>query len=220
VRLLGEPVIEGAPGPFDRTKVVESLAYLVLHPDGVSKLRWATALWPDRALSQNSLNTAVWQLRRALGVDEKGERRLPAARSGRLRLAVDVRSDVGLFEEYVSAGTAEGLRAGLELVRGEPFDGIGNPDWVLLEGHSSRVGELVAEAALALGRHGLDAGQPLTASWAARQGLKCCPYDERLYALLADAAEAAGNRAGAGAALAERDLAVGPPVSRRPARAG
>jgi DNA-binding SARP family transcriptional activator len=220
VRLLGEPLIEGAPGPFDRTKVVESLAYLVLHPDGVSKLRWATALWPDRALSQNSLNTAVWQLRRALGVDESGERRLPAARSGRLRLAADVKSDIGLLEECVAAGTAEALRAGLELVRGQPFDGLGSPDWVLLEGHASRVEELVAEAALALGRQGLDTGQAMTASWAARQGLKSCPYDERLYVLLADAADAAGNPAGASAALAERDLAVGPTGSDRAARAG
>jgi DNA-binding SARP family transcriptional activator len=176
----------------------------------VSKQRWATALWPDRALSPNSLNTAVWQLRRALGLDAAGDRHLPAAHSGRLRLGAGVHTDLADLELLLEIGSPAALRRGLELVRGRPFDGLGDPDWVVLEGHASRAESAVAEAALALGATTLSRGDWSGAAWAARRALAACPFDERLYRLLADAASAAGNGAAAAAALEELRRAVGP----------
>jgi DNA-binding SARP family transcriptional activator len=220
LRLLGEVVVEGAPGPLDRPKVVESLAYLALHPDGVSKQRWATALWPDRALSPNSLNTAVWQLRRALGVDEHGERHLPAARSGRLRLGPGVRTDLVELEALAAEGSPASLQLALGMVRGRPFEGLGDPDWIVLEGHASRAEAAVAAAALALGEQAIDAGDWPRAGWAARRGLHACPYDERLYRLLAEAATAAGNPAAAAAAIDELRRALGPLAGDAAMRAG
>ena len=224
VRVLGEVSAEGAPGPFDRTKVLESLVYLVLHPDGTPKERWATALWPDRVLSPNSLNTAVWQLRRALGIGPDGERRLPATRSGRLRLTSTVVTDLQLLEEAVDSGEAGRLREAVALVRGRPFDGLGEPDWVVLEGHLSRAEGLIAEAAVALARTEVAAGDVAGAIRALRQALAACPYDERLYLELARASEAGGDAAAAAAARDDRDRALGRPggggrPSRRARRA-
>lgn len=209
VRLIGEVSIDGAPGPFDRPKVVESLAYLAVHRDGVAKERWATALWPDRRMSPNSLNTALWQLRRALGVAVSGERHLPAARSGRLRLGAFVSTDLEAVASLVSEGSKESLRCALDLVRGRPFDGLGDPDWVVLEGHAGLAETLVAEAALALGELAFRDGDAAMANWAALRALRACPYDERLYELRMRAAAAVHNRAGVEAARADSRRVLG-----------
>jgi len=203
VRILGAVVIAGAPGPFDRPKVVESIAYLALHRAGVAKSVWATALWPDRRMSPNSLNTALWQARRALGVDAAGARHLVPARAALLVLGPGVSTDLDRFELLASCGSVDGLRQALALVRGRPLDGIGDPDWVVLEGHASRLEEAAASAGLALGELALASGDPSLAAWGARQAIRASPSDERLYRLLMRCSHAAGNAGGVCSAYAE-----------------
>ncbi len=193
VRLLGPVEIVGAPGPFDRPKTVETVVYLALNRDGAAKALWAEALWPQRTPSANSLNTALWQARRALGVSSSGTRHLPASGSVRLRLAGSVRTDVERFEMLVGEGTKRSLVEALSLVRGRLFAGLGDPDWLVLDGHAGRLEGAVASAALALGEMTLREQDPATASWAARQGLSAVPYDERLYRLAMRAAAMEGN---------------------------
>jgi DNA-binding SARP family transcriptional activator len=209
VRLLGPVDVVGAPGPFDRPKVVESLAYLTVHPEGASKTAWSTALWPDRRMSPNSLNTSLWQLRRALGADSAGGRRLPASRSRRLRLAAGVCSDLERFEALASDPSPASARQALELVRGRPFDGLGDPDWLVLEGHAARVESLVVATALRIAEAALDAGDPDRANGAARRAILASPYDERLYRVLMLAASESGNSGGVKAAMHELCRALG-----------
>jgi DNA-binding SARP family transcriptional activator len=201
MRLLGPVEVHGAPGPFDRPKVIESLAYLAVNRGGATKTAWATALWPDRHMSPNSLNTSLWQLRRALGVDASGKRRFPPSRSRRLRLGAGVCTDLELFEAL--ACDPSPVRAGeaLGLVRGRPFDGLGDPEWLVLEGHTSRVESLVVATALRAAGCALDAGDPDRASLAARQAILASPYDERLYRILMMAASAGGNAGGVKATM-------------------
>jgi len=243
VLLLGPIEVRGAPGPFDRAKVLESLAYLVCHDAGVDKQVWAAALWPDQACTQGSLNTAIWQLRRALGVSEAGTRYLLPMRGGKLRLAPEVSSDLRCLE-VASGGTASsrsgapGDRSGsrwsrradcekafagltyssdrlgasgalrasddpgdeaaraatvLGLVRGRPFAGLGDPEWLFVEGIAARVESLILGAAVTLAGWCLEMGDFDQAEWALRQGLLANPYDEECYRLLARSARAAGN---------------------------
>lgn len=204
VRVLGLVEVDGAPGPFERPKVLESLVYLALRPAGASKEEWAEALWPGRAMSPSSLNTSIWQLRRALGTNARGERRVLPTRNGRLRLDASVTTDLALLERLAQSGDpGEWLRA-LELVRGRPFEGLGDPDWVVLDGVQARAEEAVVGLALRTARSCLAAGEPDGALKALRRGIQASPYDERCRRALVQAARAEGNLGVARAAL--RDL--------------
>ena len=69
IRLLGPPKIESPgttpPQPKGR-KAWAVLAYLALQPDGVSRSRTATLLFPDAADPLGALRWTISELRRAL----------------------------------------------------------------------------------------------------------------------------------------------------------
>jgi len=89
------------------------------------------------------------------------------------------------------------------LIRGRPFDGLRSPDWVLLEGILATIEAVVVDLASRYAEHCLGSFDPRGAEWAARQGLRVSPYDERLYRILMRSANAAGNPAGVEAIMAE-----------------
>jgi DNA-binding SARP family transcriptional activator len=93
--------------------------------------------------------------------------------------------------------------AALDLVRGRPFDGLRASDWTILEGIAPAIEASVVDVAGRCSAAALERGDARRSSWAARQGLKVSPYDERLYRMLMRAADLAGNVAGVEAVMAE-----------------
>jgi hypothetical protein len=219
VAVLGPIEVIGVGDGLERAKVLESLAYLVCHRRGVAKQAWAAALWPEQRCTRGSLDTSIWQLRRALGVDAAGLRHLPPTRGGRLMLAPSVQSDLDLFEELVSLGAPDRWRSALELVRGRPFDGLGDPDWLVFDGILARVERMVVVAASSLGAAALEAGDPATASWAAMQGLRAAPYSDDCHSLAVVAARARGAAGEEAIALATWQRMTGGATFTEPATA-
>jgi DNA-binding SARP family transcriptional activator len=109
-------------------------------------------------------------------------------------------TDYGLFCELVAEAddtedahaAADLLADALGLVRGEPFTGVGRGySWV--GPHRGMIVTQVVDAAEELAEVRLATGDWRSAEWAARQGLRAFPCDERMYRLLMRAAHAAGN---------------------------
>ncbi|HUA95083.1 MAG TPA: LysM peptidoglycan-binding domain-containing protein [Acidimicrobiales bacterium] len=202
VLVLGPVDVRGAARPFSRAWTVELVVYLALHPGGVANDQWATALWPDRAMAPASLHSTASAARRALGTAASGEDHLPRSR-GRLAMGPGVRSDWDRFVEWGRSADPGDWAAALGLIRGRPFDGLRSPDWVLLEGIQATIEAVVVDVACRFAEHCLAGRDARRAEWAARQGLRVSPYDERLYRVLLRTSDAAGNPAGVEAVMAE-----------------
>lgn len=169
---------------------VELLAYLALHPNGVTAHDVADAfgIRPERVRVDMS------QLRRWLGTNPRtGEGYLPKAAPGRdadgpaLYRLDGVLCDVDLFRRLRARGQSRGadgmddLMAALRLVTGEPFTDLRKDHWNwLLDGDRwdhimtsaiVDVGHLVTTDALASGEYAL-------ALWAAQVAYAAAPYDE------------------------------------------
>jgi len=208
VLVLGPVVVRGAARPFRRARTLDLVVYLAMHPGGAGNDAWATALWPDRVMSAATLHSTSSAARRSLGRGAAGQDHLPRLRGG-LRLGPSVGSDWARLAELARSTDAERWATGLGLVRGRPFDGLGSPDWVILEGVGAEVEDTVVRLALRLAGHRLAAGDGAGSAWAARRGLLACPFDERLYRALMQAADAEGHPAGVESAMDELLRALG-----------
>jgi len=125
VRLLGDIAAErdGEPvplsGPHRRL-----LAFLALHPGSHERDALAARIWPDLPTARANLRTAVWGLRRALGVDAVEATRTSVALAGAVRdldeigpviaggdlSPLDATPCVGLDDDWVAVARAEHLR--------------------------------------------------------------------------------------------------------------
>jgi DNA-binding SARP family transcriptional activator len=208
VRVLGRIDLAGA-GKIERSKSIELIVYLALHPQGVTPDELWEALWPDRPVNRGTLHTTVTAARTGLGRAPDGTRYLPDAHDGHYRLSPQVGLDWGRFHALIAQGEDDGpegldrLRSALELVRGVPLTsptGRGY-DWSVV--HRTEMETVIAEVAERLALRYLDLGDHRRANWAARRGLLASPYDERLYRVLMRAADAAGNPAGVDAVWKE-----------------
>jgi DNA-binding SARP family transcriptional activator len=202
VRILGQVEIFGAARQFTRAWAIELVVYLAVHPGGVSNEQWATALWPDKAMAPASLHSTASAARRSLGTTIAGDDHLPRAR-GRLALGAGVRTDWDTFVDLSQSSRPDDWRAALELITGRPFDGLRSPDWVVLEGILATVEAGVVDLACRYAQHSLEHFDAPKAEWAARQGLRVSPYDERLYRVLLHASDVAGNPAGVESVMSE-----------------
>ncbi len=202
VRVLGPVEILGAARQFTRAWAIELVVYLAVHPGGASNDQWATALWPDKEMAPASLHSTASAARRSLGTSTSEEDHLPRSR-GRLVLGPGVRTDWDTFVDRARSPRPEEWREALQLIRGRPFDGLRSPDWVVLEGILATVEAVVVDLACKFAQHCLDNGDAPSAEWAARQGLRVSPYDERLYRVLLKSSDAAGNPAGVESIMAE-----------------
>jgi hypothetical protein len=216
VAVLGPVEVRGAARPFRRAGALDLVVFLAVHPRGASTEVWATALWPERLMAPPTMHSVASAARRALGRSAAGEDHLPRRR-GRLQLAPTVGTDWSRFTRLADGDGPGHWRAALDLVRGRPYEGLGSPDWVVLEGFASAAEDAVVSVAAQLSDHLLAAGDPLGAARAARRGLRASPYDERLYRRLLRAADAAGHPAGVEAAMAELLRLVGRVVHPRTA---
>jgi DNA-binding SARP family transcriptional activator len=180
------------------------IVYLAVHPgaNGVSNEQWATALWPEKVMAPASLHSTASAARRSLGTTMSGEDHLPRSR-GRLALGPGVTTDWDLFVDLSRSPHPDAWREALLLVGGRPFDGLRSPDWAVLEGIQATVEAGIVDLACRYAQYCLEVADAPGAEWAARQGLKVSPYDERLYRVLMNASDAAGNPAGVESTMAE-----------------
>lgn len=207
VRILGPPGVwrpgtdEGAV--FKRAKALELVVYLASHGGSARTSIVRTDLWPDTIPHDNTLATTAWHARQALGSAPDGTSYVSLARHPEhsYRLSERVACDFDRFRRLVAAGRdappeveREGLRAALELVRGEPFSGTPTEyHWAYVNAFVSEVVASVADAAHRLAELCLDAGDPEGAFWATARGLTASPGHEGLYRDRMRAADAAGN---------------------------
>lgn len=226
VRVLGEveavrldPAGETQIRP-ERHKALEAVVYLACREGSVNGEDIQAALWPDGANSIKTFQNVITTARRALGSDRDTQPLLPPPEDSRYELSPSVATDYDLFHELIERAAtltdhgsevAAGLLAdALTLVRGEPFTGAGR-GYAWVAQHRGVLATEVITAAERLAETRLDAGDWRGAEWAARQGLRAFPADERLYRLLMRAAHRAGSIPGVHRAFRELCDAVADP---------
>lgn len=166
------------------------------------------------------MSNHISEVRSILGKSRDGEPLFPPAADSRYMLSERVATDYGLFHQLVTAAdrcedpepAAELLAAALKLVRGEPFVGAGR-GYAWVAAHQGMMVAQVVDAAEELAEVRLASGDWRGAEWAARQGLRAMPCDERMYRLLMHTAHAAGSRPGVERAFRELCSAVADPDS-------
>ena len=202
IRFLGPVQVIGSRENLERRqRLTELIVYVAFHPEGVTGEAIATALWPERRVTRQTVANRLHEARAALGATSDGHPRIHRV-EGRHKVSSDVRSDWGAFCSLTRPGTGpSSWHRALSLVRGRPFDGLSQADWVTLEGAAVGIEAEIGEVAVQLGEHMLGHGDSVGAAWAARHGIAGAPWDERLYRLLMRAADASGNRGAVESAL-------------------
>ncbi len=205
VAVLGRVEVRGVEGSLDRRpKLTELVVYLALHPRGATTTAWSTALWPRRMVPPQTVSNRLSEARRLLGFASDDRPRL--RRIGDAHVLAEVSTDWARFQELARAEDTASWRSALALVRGRPFEDLPSGLWTALECTAVEIERAVTSCALRCGEHLLAGGDADSAVWAAHQGLRAAPWDERLHRLLMVTADATGNRAGVDATL--RHLAL------------
>ncbi len=220
VRLLGPARIDGLAVTPRRSHSIELIAYLALHPNGVSGDTLMERLWPGQTPDTNRLNRVVSDARKALGVDDTGQHRLPHVRGtggSPYRLApAAVSCDLAdlhrILADVDDAGddtaAAALLTDALELVDGEPFTGAADTwGWPYSHGLATNAITAIERAALRLGHLALAAGDIDQARWATTRG-RLAITSVPLYELGLDIAAAAGSIVEAEAIMTEARAAL------------
>ena len=202
VNFLGPVQVIGSRENLERRqRLTELIVYVAFHPEGVTGEAIATALWPERRVPRQTVANRLHEARVSLGATSEGRPRIHRV-EGRHKVSSDVRTDWGAFCSLTRPGTGpSSWHQALSLVRGRPFDGLSQADWVTLEGAAMGIEAQIGEVAVQLGEHMLGNGDSVGASWAARRGIAGAPWDERLYRLLMRAADASGSRGAVESAL-------------------
>lgn len=210
-RAFGNPRIVAKRKPF----YVELLAYLALHPHGVSAGRAAS----DFALTKERMYVDLTTVRKWLGIDPRtGEDHMPRLKAtARPQAAGEscyrvqgVLTDADLFKRLRARGEARGiegagdLELALGLVSGEPFSELRDAGWNwLLEGE--RIDHLltcaIVDVAHIVTTHALATNDLTLARVAAETGYHAAPYDEISCLDFIEVAAATGHNE-----LAERHL--------------
>jgi DNA-binding SARP family transcriptional activator len=202
-----------------RQKGLEAVAYLALREAAVDREDLESALFPEGVGAARTVHNTVSSARDLVGADL-----FPTAEGGRYELSERVVTDYGLFCELVAqadetedpARAADRLAGALSLVRGEPFVGVGR-GYAWVGAHRGMIVAQVIDAADELAEIRLALGDWRAAEWAARQGLRAFPADERMYRLLMRTARAAGNLPGVQRAFRELcDVIADPEVGVEP----
>lgn len=170
----------------------EALAMLLLHREGVHPRVLASGLWP-RGVTDDVRDAFIARLRTWLGTDPDGSPRLGTGTTGRLTLAPSVLCDLDVLRTLhheATAGSGSGdarlrerlLGDALALVRGPLLADRpeGRYTWLSHETIEVQLPLLVADVALTLSAHHLEAGNPASALDALDTALTTAPTDERL----------------------------------------
>jgi nucleoid-associated protein YgaU/DNA-binding SARP family transcriptional activator len=186
------------PLSIDRQRALEVLTYLVLRAGPVDREDLEAAMFPAGTNAPHTFHNAVTGARRAIG-----EALFPLPENGAYLLSERVASDYGLFCELTARAAqtpdvderATLTHEALSLIQGEPFVGAGR-GFAWVGPHRGMIVAQVIDAAEQLAEDCLDAGDWRGAEWAARQGLRAFPADERMHRILMRAAHTAGNTPG------------------------
>ncbi|HUP70810.1 MAG TPA: hypothetical protein VM142_13495 [Acidimicrobiales bacterium] len=187
VRLLGPVAVEVGGQEITSPSVVELVAYLVTHRQGVSDERLKTALWPERVVSGATFNNLVSLARGQLGRAADGSLNLPHAEGRRYRLGAGVVSDWELLTAATSAvaGSVPGalvdeLEQVVLGVGGIPFESPRGFEWAHEEGLPGAASAEIGRAAVLLVKVLLEQGAEAQAEKVALAGLRACPGHELL----------------------------------------
>lgn len=107
------------------SQAAEVVAYLAVHPAGVTGEQLSADLWPTRPASQATRHSAINRARRWLGAAADGQLHLPITRDGSRYRLQRVTTDWSAFQRLAGrdprrASTAD-LMAAVRLIRGRPF---------------------------------------------------------------------------------------------------
>jgi nucleoid-associated protein YgaU len=205
-RAYGDPRIAAKRKPF----YVELLAFLTLHPGGVSSHQVADAFSLTVARARNDLSIVRSWLGEARPT---GEPHLPAAGRNGNYAVHGVLSDLDLFRRLRARGQARGsdgmddLVSALSLVTGEPFSDLREIGWSwLLEGE--RLDHVATCAVVDVGHlvttHALAVNDLDLARASAERAYLAAPYDDISRLDLVQVAAVTGH-----AEIAERHLVDG-----------
>jgi hypothetical protein len=183
INILGPVEITGIDHPR-RSQILNLLTYLALHRRGADHDQIATALWPNQLVAGKTLRNRITEARGLVG---------GAISDGpRWRLDESVTTDWQRFTALAAGSPAQQHEA-LELVRGRPFAGLDDVEWIDLEGFRTETEATIVDLAITVAERDLAAGDPTAAFAAARAGLAASRYDERLHRLGVRAAGAEGS---------------------------
>lgn len=201
ILLLGLIDVESADGPFEQSKyrqLSEIAAFIALNP-GLGHAALDEAIWPGNPVTQNTRNTAISKLRRWFGRDAQGNDYLPRVDAG-YRFHDAVTTDWQLWGEWVGPDPRETptdrLVEALQLVRGQPFAGVGPRRYAWAEHLKQEMISAIVDAAHELALRGLGGGDARLARRAATIGLQVEPGMELLWRDRLKAEHIAGNRDG------------------------
>lgn len=183
INVLGPVELTGSQHPR-RSQTLHLLAYLALHRRGVDRDQIATALWPDTLAAGKTIRNRISEARVLVG---------NAISDGPCwQLDESVTTDWQQFTALAAGSSAEQHQA-LTLVRGRPFAGLDDTEWIDLEGFRTELEAAVVDLALSVAERDLAAGDHAAAYTAARAGLSASRYEERLHRLAIRAAHAEGS---------------------------
>lgn len=170
IEILGSVRVSGVAWPPPRPQLVDLVAALALHPNGIDRERLFGLVWHD-GLSRSSEGNRLSELRQWLGGPES-----VIAKGDLLALGPGVGVDWWDFERW--AASPETRPAALGLVRGEPLEGI-LPNWIERDFKSMAIGATILRVALAMVDSCLEAGLVDQAWSAAMAAASVSPLDGR-----------------------------------------
>jgi DNA-binding SARP family transcriptional activator/LysM repeat protein len=204
ILVLGPVDIAHAGGkvePSKRARLLELAAYLALNP-GATHTAIDDAIWPDRRTEDNTntRNPATSKLRRWVATDPAGQEYLPRHQAGGgYAFLPTVTTDVGDWDAIVGhdplRAATEDLEAGLQLVRGIPFEGCHRRRYAWAEPLRQRLISEIVDASYELARRRLMEGRWRAAESAVVVGLRIEPAQEHLWRLRILAAHESRNPA-------------------------
>ncbi|MXW42943.1 MAG: LysM peptidoglycan-binding domain-containing protein [Acidimicrobiia bacterium] len=191
VRMLGPVEVSGTQETITSNRVLDIIAYLAAHPEGVDQGQLMTNLWPaDNPPSRSTLSNSLSRARQALGINSQGHPYLPRMdTNGVYRLHPEVRTDLQLFRELqITSHKHPGnegrqiLAKALELVRGTPFTGGNGKRYRWAEfGLRSEIELAIDNTAHELAHRCIQAGNPDSARAAVMISLRTVGLCEECY---------------------------------------
>jgi ATP/maltotriose-dependent transcriptional regulator MalT/DNA-binding SARP family transcriptional activator len=203
--------VNGAPQKIGRIKIIELMALLVLHPDGIDRARLHTALFPDATLRNggNHFRQIAFKFRQITGLSlDRRDGNLVGLPADTVVDAADVR-----FEELLRTASwvtdderVLRLQSALDIVRG-PYLGGSNLGWAEERRHHLDV--VQEEARLELVRLLVELGQPQAAREECEKLLAANRYSDPGYRLLVQIERMAGSESSVLAVYRRAVVALG-----------
>jgi DNA-binding SARP family transcriptional activator len=178
-------LIDGRPAGIGRTKILELVACLALHPRGIDRFELQRRLLPDadQRSGGNHFRQIVHKLRRSTGVNLNRRGNLVMLPETMAFVANDIESERMLATAGASSGPERRARleAGLELAPGRYLDGSSLP-WV--EERRNYLDLVHEEARLELATLYLELGRAEAAREACEAVLETNQYSDPAYRVL------------------------------------